>query len=455
MTDVIDSAGAHSWAEDGSIVYVQPTGVWRLAAGGGKREALTELDTARKEFGHFYPQALPGNRGIIYTSYATPFSRTRIEAYDFAARRKKVLVEGAVFGRYASTGHLLFMRDGAIFAVKFDPKSLEVSGNAVPVQDDVAWEPMNGLGGFAVSSSGTLVYIRGSDWNVERRLVWVDRAGAETPVLPRAGAFAEPRLSPDGWWIALTLSKPKRDIWLIETARGVLTRLTHANAAAFSPIWMPDSRSIVYTHEDPVYDLHRIPIDGSGANRPVVVTPWDKMASSVSPDGRVLAYTMNQSGFAIYTAPVEGSGRPVRLTSSVASQQRAVFSPSGRWIAYEEVAGEIPNVYLTSAAGPAGRRQVSVDGGSQARWTRGGREIVYRRGEMMFAVPVDPVTGEVGRAVELFRRRQFDLDAATLGYDVTPDGNRFLMAAPVMRPEVQPFVVVLNWFDDLKAKVGQ
>ncbi len=456
-TDIIDSTGAHSWAEDGAIVYSAQgsRGIERVDASGGRRELLTSLDTARREFGHFNPQALPGNRGIIYTSYATPFSRTRIEAFDFAEGRKKVLVEGAVFGRYASSGHLLFMRDGAIFAVKFDPKALEVRGSAVPVQDDVAWEPTGGSGSFAVSRSGTLVYTRASEWNVERRLVWVDRAGGETAVLPRPGAFAEPRLSPDGRWIALTLSSPKRDVWLLERARGVLTRLTRANAAAFSPVWMPDSRSIVYTHEDPVYDLHRIPIDGSGGNQPMVATPYDKMASSVSPDGRLLAYTVNQTGLKIYVYPMQGGGPSRRLSSSTTSQQRAVFSPSGRWIAFEEASNEIGNVYLASADGSGGRRQVSVDGGSQPRWTRGGRELVYRRGEAMLAAPVNPTNGEIGSPVELFRRRQYELDVATFDYDVTSDGSRFLMAVPVLRPGSQPTVVVLHWLDELKQRMDQ
>ncbi|MEX2178144.1 MAG: protein kinase, partial [Gemmatimonadaceae bacterium] len=434
--DIVDSAGSPSWGDDGNIVYTKGSeGVWRVSSSGGAATQLTALDTARREFGHFNPQTLPGNRGIIYTSYATPMSRARIEAYDFAKKRRKVLVEGAVFGRYSSSGHLLYMRDGAIFAVKFDPKRLEIRGDAVPVQDDVAWEPTGGLGAFAVSSTGTLAYIRASDWNVDRRLVWLDRAGVETPVLPRPGAYAEPRLSPDGRWIALTMSSPKRDIWLYERARGILTRLTRANAAAFSPVWTPDSRAIVYTHEDPVYDLNRIPIDGSAPTQRVVRTPWDKMASSVSPDGRTIAYTENRAGLAIHAAPLNGSGRPGPLMASDVNQQRAVFSPTGRWVAYEEAAGDRGNVFIASADGSGGRRQVSVDGGSQPRWTRDGREIVYRRGEAMFAVAVDPATGDVGRPVELFSRRQFNLDVATFGYDVSSDGNRFVMAVPVTRPE--------------------
>jgi hypothetical protein len=204
-----------------------------------------------------------------------------------------------------------------------------------------------------------------------------------------------------------------------------------------------------------VYDINRIPIDGSAPTQRVVRTPWDKMASSVSPDGQTVVYTENRAGMAIHAASLSGSGRPGPLLASDANQLRAVFSPTARWIAYEEAVGDRSNVFIASADGSGGRRQVSVDGGTQARWTRGGREIVYRRGDAMFAVAVDPAAGEVGAPVELFRRRQFTLDVATFGYDVTSDGSRFVMAVPIARPEAQPFVVVLNWLDELKAKVAR
>ena len=155
-----------------------------------------------------------------------------------------------------------------------------------------------------------------------------------------------------------------------------------------------------------VYDLHRIPIDGSSLDKPVVSSKWDKYGMSISPDGKSLAYIENDNSDRILIAPMDGSGAPRPLTIGATSQRGATFSPDGKWIAYEELSHGRPDVYVTSAEGSGGRRQVSVEGGEQPRWTRGGRELVYRRGDAMLAASVDPSTGRADKPVELFRKIQ-------------------------------------------------
>ena len=455
--DIADSAsvGGGAWTPDGSIIFTRDgRGLWSVPSTGGTPRQLTSLDDSRKEFNHWYPQALPGGNAVIYTSYATPIARASVAAYDFESRRTTTLVQGAVFGRYAASGHLLYARDGAIFAVPFDPKKLEVLGAPVPVQDDVAWVATDGLGGFAVAANGTLAYLKASEWNVERRVVWADRTGREQPALPQPGAFAEPRLSPDGRWIVVTVTEPRRELWLYAVGRGVLTPLSRTDNAAFNALWTPDSRSVVYAHEDPVYDLHRLPIDGSATDTPVISSKWDKFGSAISPDGRSLAYVENNNSDRIFVGKLDGSAAPRPLTSNGVAERSAAFSPSGRWIAYEELTHGQPNIYLIAADGSGGRRQVSVDGGEQPRWTRAGAEIVYRRGSAVMAVPVVATTGEVGKPTELFRKGQPDRlgGGRTLAYDVSADGNRFLLVVPEQKSGAQPTVVVLNWFDELRAR---
>jgi eukaryotic-like serine/threonine-protein kinase len=456
--DVADSAagvGGGAWTPDGSIIFTRDgRGLWIVPSAGGTPRQLTTLDAKRKEFNHWYPQTLPGGNAVIYTSYTTPISRARIEAYDFKTRRKTALVDGAVFGRYARSGHLLYARDGAIFAVPFDAAALKVQGTPVPVEEDVVWAATDGLGAFAIADNGTLAYIKASEWNVDRRVVWADRAGKEEPALPRSGAFAEPRISPDRRWIVVTVTEPRRELWLYEVARSVLSRLSRTENAAFNAVWTPDSRSVVYSHEDPVYDLHRIPIDGSGRDQPVVKSAWDKFACAISPDGRFLAYIENNNNDRLLLAPMDGTGTPKPLSPNAIAQRGASFSPDGRWITYEELAQGKPNVFLTSADGSGGRRQVSVDGGDQPRWTSGGGEIVFRKGEAMIAAPVQGAGADIGKPVELFRKEQTNRlgGGRAYTYDVTPDGTRFLLALPNHRAGAQPVVVVLNWFEELSAK---
>ncbi len=458
--DIADSAGngAAAWTPDGRIIFRRnKSGLWRVPVAGGEPERLTQLDSARGEFAHWYPQMLPGGRAVIYTSYATPVSRSRIEAYDLGSGRRTTLVAGAVFARYAASGHLLYARDGAVWAIGFDPDHLRVHGTAVPVQADVAAQPTDGYAGFDVAPNGTFAFLRASDWFVDRRVVWLDHAGREEPVpaIPRAGTFAEPRLSPDGRWIAITVTSPKHEIWLYERARSVLTQLSHAPAAAFNAVWTPDSRSVIYCYEDPMFDLHRLTIDASVPDREVVTSYFDKFASSVSPDGRQVALTEDTHTDRILIAPLDGSAPPKLLGEVGVSQRLAVFSPDGRWIAYEQETSGRNNVYLRSASGAGGPRPVSGDGGTEPRWTRGGREIVYRRGELMMAAPVAPATGEVGSPTVLFRVPSLIRlgGSRTHSYDVTPDGSRFLIVKPVERAGVQPTVVVLNWFSELQRKV--
>jgi Tol biopolymer transport system component len=271
------------------------------------------------------------------------------------------------------------------------------------------------------------------------------------------GQWAEPRLSPDHRWLAVTRTDPGWQIWLYDLSRQVTSQLTRSEGVSFGAVWMPDSRSIIHSIETPVYDLRRLPIDGSTPQM-LVATPFDKKAVSVSPDGRVVAYFEAMDRDRLMSAPtLPGSGeKPEVMGASENAQANASFSPDGKWLAYEQTpTSEAMQVYVRPLGRDGGRRQVSADGGSQPRWSKNGREIVYRKGDAMFAASFDPQSGEVGTPVLLFRKPdagQLGAVESTYGYDVTPDGSQFVLVEPVARPNAQPTVVVLNWFAELKRK---
>jgi len=459
-TAVTDSGSnnAAAWLADGSLIVAGERGLIEFPAARGHPLPLTHLDTARHEFRHWNPLALPGGRAVVFTAYATPVTRSRIEAVDLQSHEITPLVDDAMFAQYATPGYLLFMRDQTIFAVRFDPASLKISGTPTPVQGDVYQQVDDGLGSFAVSPNGTLVYVSAQAWNVPREVVWVDRDGHATRALPDTGSWAEPRLSPDGRWIAVTQVAPKKTVLLYDVTRKLLTGLTHAPGVAFNAVWMPDSRHLIYDFETPQFDLHEIAADGT-SDTAVVSTPLDKYATSISSDGRLVAYTEETStGSRITIAQTDGRGAPRALDPKSRSDEREpAFSPDGRWIAYASNPNGRYDVLLRAADGSGGRHQISVDGGTEPRWTRGGRELVYRRGTAMMAVPINPATGDAGTPVMLFNEPVVGSagNERDVTYDVTPDGNRFLMVRPVQRAGMPTAVVVLNWFTELREKMKQ
>jgi eukaryotic-like serine/threonine-protein kinase len=454
VSDTASPLGFAVLPDDGVVVVRSRVGLQLLDGAGRPVRRLTTLDTARGEFGHWYPQALPGGRAVLFNSYATPLTRSRIEVVDVESGERTVLVEGAIYPRYAASGHLLYARDNTVFAVPFDVSALRVTGPEVVVLEDVAMNVTNGTAGYAVSNTGTLVYVRASEWRVESRVLWADRAGRTEPAIDEVGGWAEPRLSPDGRWLAVTRLDPQRQVWLHDNTRRVLTQLTRAEGVSFSPVWMADSRSLLVAREVPQYDLYRQPIDGTAATV-ALASPDDKVPLAVTRDGRTVAFTRIGSNSQLMLGDlVRGTERPVE--TGAVEQRTADISPDGRWIAWGEMnpAGTF-DVFVRALDGSGGRRQVSAEGGDQPRFTKGGRELVYRKGSALYAVPFEPTSGEAGTPVLLFRVADAGRTSQgrTVGYDVTPDGSRFLLVAPIERLGATPNVVVLNWFDDLRRRV--
>jgi serine/threonine-protein kinase len=452
-------AGGGDWTDNGTVIYSRSyrSGLWRVSDDGGSPEMLSEPDSTRDELAHWWPQVLPGGRHVLFTAMRTPVDRASIEVLDLETGERKVILEGGVTGRYVPTGHLLYARGEVLFAMPFDIRRLEVTGSATPMVEDLAMDKSNGLGGFAVSDNGTLAYVAASEFNPDLELLWIDRRGDSEPAISTRGRYSMPALSPDGRWIALTIEEPgeNRDVWVFDLARGTRSRLTSGGAADFAPIWTPSGDRIIYQSERPVFELYWRPADGSAPAEPLLVTPFDKSPESFTPDGSTLLFRHSVLPRSqLWTLPLDGAGdAELLLASELGELSTPALSPNGRWLAYTSTESGRTEIYLVPHPNVTGRRrQVSVDGGGFPKWTRGGRELVFGSRGRMMSVSIDPLTGEPGQPTTVFADSTLLLTGYE--YDVTPDGERFLMLRRQPWAAPRQVIVVTNWFEELKEKVG-
>jgi Tol biopolymer transport system component len=231
----------------------------------------------------------------------------------------------------------------------------------------------------------------------------------------------------------------------MDLQRRVLSQLTRGTSSSFAPLWTPDSRALIHVGETPVYDLLRTDVT-TGRSDTVRLSARDKHPYSITPDGRRLAFTESGLTDEVFLLDLR-EGTTVPLKSGTGGEWTPAFSPDGRWLAYGGFVDGGIQVFVTALDGSGRRLQLSAEGGDQPRWTRGGREVVFRRGDAVFAAAFDPEAGRAGPPAFLFRSpdgRRVN-NGRGLNYDVTPDGSRFLMIVALRRPEALPVVVVTHW----------
>jgi Tol biopolymer transport system component len=450
-----DGLGA-AWLTDETIVFNREyqDGLYRVPASGGKATRLTEPDRSRKELGHFWPQVMPDGRHILFTSYSTPIDQSRIEMYALDTGQRSVVIEGGMHGQYVGDGNLVYVRADSMVAVPFDAASLRVMGAPVPLSEDAVIDPSNGVAHLNVASNGTMAYIPSSMAQRPRSLVWVDRTGNMREVTPVRKRYADPRLSPDGNRVAVTITDRSRDVWIEDLARRVSSRVTSGPASEFAPIWMHNGSQLLFTSETPVYQIFGTPLPAGTAPRPIVATEYDTVATSITPDDvMVLYYVSNpKSGEDIMMARLDGKDSPKVILNSRFDEVDPALSPDGHWLAYSSDESGRSEVYVQAFPNAGERWRVSTDRGFAPRWSRDGRELFFVSGSRMYAVPIKTSpTFSPGTPVVLFEQRP-DRVVLYSGYDVAKDG-RFVMVQHDPGEAHTPINIVTHWVAELKAKV--
>ena len=476
-----------SWGDDDRIVFARGTGgLMEVPAGGGKLSELTSLNAERGEVSHRLPHVLPGGDSVIFTVTHNRFTRwdeTEIWLYSRGTGVSKLLVTGGADGRYISSGHLLYAREGALLAVPFDLQKLEVSGGPIGVVPDVmqaayiAGQPNDsGAMQASVSATGTLVYVTGGVHPpTEYSVMQFDRSGKGAPLPIPALDFRTLRLDPGSTRLALATVGPDRGTLVYDFARGTLSKLAGAGRSS-TPIWTPDGERITYGGgEKGPNNLHWIRSDGGGAAEPLFASEKNFEAATWTPNGRELLYyeipsdavVMQQTGPRFWAHDVIGKGPPRNIATPFASAGGADLSPDGRWLAYHSGQLGQLEVYVDAYPGPGPRFQVSTNGGGSPVWRADGRELFYAQASgggpgrgsvgavdiMAVAVTTQP-TLKFGTARKLFSG-QFSMNAPARGWDVSGDGQRFILLQPrTQTPDViNKIIVVENWMEELKRLV--
>ena len=459
-----------SWVDDATIIVAtndQKTGLLRVPAGGGEPTVLTTPDPAHGEVGHWFPSALPGGRAVLFTIAAAQQANVQIVVLDLQTGQRTTLLRGGSDAHYVASGHLVYVAGGALFAVRFDLARRAVVGDPVRVVEGVSVSTQ-GAANTAVTLAGTLLYVpSGAGGATLRSLVWVDRQGHETPIPAPPRAYLSARLSPDSTRVVVNAYDQENDIWVWDLARQTLTRLTFDPAIDAAPVWTPDGRRLVFaSNRGGVYNLYARAADGTGTEVRLTTSANLQAPTSVTHDGAfVVGYEFRpKTGSDLVRVALDGAagGRGASAAAGLVetpfTERNAEVSPDGHFLAYESDDSGRFEIYVRPFPDVAtGRWQVSTGGGTQPVWTRGGRELVYLDGAThLTAVPVE-TTGSTFRAgtPATLVTTVYATPDLYRSYDVSPDGQWFLMIKQdTGQTAPSPsFVVVQNWFEELKRLV--
>lgn len=457
ICDAAEGVGA-TWGAADTIVFAPSlaSALAQVPSIGGTPQPVTRLENG--ETSHRWPSMLPdGNTVLFAAARGADFTSSRIVVQSLRTGERTELVEGT-YPRYSPTGHILFARNATLFALPFDVRGLKGTGSAAPVITDLAMNSTTGAALFAFSANGVLVYrTRGGDTG-RRAMLWVDRTGREADVAPsERRAFLQPRLSPDGRRIAVTIGETatERDLWLYDLHRRTMTRMTFEAGEDETAVWNGDGTRLAFSaaRTGQPRSIVTMPPDDPGGLRQVASTRYITHLGSWAPDGHALVWTDFDpaAGGDIRVLRMDGSGTIRDFVTGPFDERSPAFAPDGRWIAYTSNETGRDEVYVQAYPGPGAKSQISTNGGSQPVWARDGKELYYRGERQLIAVSVRVSPGfSAGDRRRLFADT-YDIEHRDdRNYDVSADGKRFLMLKVDRPSSSAQLTVVLNWFAELQ-----
>ncbi|MGE5360145.1 MAG: protein kinase domain-containing protein, partial [Bacteroidales bacterium] len=488
----IDMFGRGDWGKDGFIYFTDryPGAIERVSAdNGGVKRPVTTLDSQKGEFTHRHAQILPGGKAIIFTVVSAgmkSYDDARIELQTLDTKQRTVVCVNGFGPRYSPSGHIVYANGGSLYALPFDLAALKATGLPFKVIDGVQMSVNTGAAYFDVSATGALAYVPGVAEGGNRTLVWVDRQGREEALPLEPSSYLFPRISPvDPNIIVAEVEGATHNLYSYDLTRGVPTKLT-TDGLSHAPLWTPDGKNICYrSWKAGTMTMWEMPSDQSRPAERLTTIGSRQSAVSVSADGHYLAYnqmaemptgsamakggaaemgsggeTAMGTGSDIWILPLQGTDRtPRAFKKTTFDEASAKFSPDGKWVAYCSNRTGRSEVYVEAWPGPG--MVTTISPGTDPLFSRDGRELFYRNGDKMMVVSVSTATAgefKAGRPTELWSGHYSHGLSSSCGppgvssanYDVTGDGQRFLMIKDDAQDSGSTrLVVILHWADEL------
>jgi serine/threonine-protein kinase len=454
-----------TWSGDGSIVFapsnLPKSALARVSAAGGTATPITSL--ASDEISQRWPQMLPDDSGVLYTSNVSDnWNDARIVVQPLPNGTPKIVQPG-FYGRYVPSGHLLFVKNATVFAAPFDLKRFEVTGPAVRALDGVVADSSTGGAQFAVSQTGTAAFLQGTGYSPMVPTVWMDRAGNTLPLQSSRLDWSNPQVSPDGKRLAVDISDGKQiDVWVQDLETANLSRLTFDSADDYKPTWTPDGRRIAFTSKrDGAPNLYWQRADGGGDVQRLTRSPNEQVGASWHPSGRFMAFheVRPQTGNDVMILSLAGdgvglnAGTPTVFAGTPFNESEPVFSPDGRWLAYHGNEAKRTEIFVRPFPKGDGKWQISSGGGRDAAWSRARSELLFFNfvQNRIFVAPYtiagDSLNAETARAWSTGPVGRPARPART--FAVHPDGERVVIV-PVEKQKPDHVTLAFNFFDELR-----
>ena len=465
-----------TWDERDRILFGQGGSypIYEVPAVGGTPEVLAELgDYADLD----YPQVLPGGEWVLFSAAKMNgnWSEANIVVQNIATGDREVVHEGGHFARYVDTGHLVFVREGVLYAVVFDLATRQIVPPIVPLEQDVSYNEGSGQASYAIAQNGTLVYAPGTAAGGDSVLVAAALDGTAHTLTTEPHAYGSLRVSPDATRVAAEITDPGSGdihIWIVDLAADDEEQLTFDGAVNRNPVWTPDGESIIYASDrDGVNAVWMKSADGTGEPLRLFETGDSLVVPEDMLDDSTLLYDAigARGDTDLITYEIENGDEPVPFLASKANELYGRVSPNGRWIAYMSDESGEPRIYVRPyPATGGGQRAVSSNSGFLPVWSASGDQIYYlgQGGMMAAAVQTTPTSISVERAVEIFdfsgrflgalggsRSRPFDYLEGEAMSGIVVLQSPVDDAAEANAGDVPRLNVVLNWFEELRERV--